>query len=442
MISPKDRQERGQAIVLMAFALVAMLGFAAVALDGGNLYTEQRRAQSAADMAVLAAAYKQMEGTTSTSALQTVARANAALNDFDNNGTTNWVTLNQPPTSGAYRGKAGYLEVVITERIPTALAHLVYKGPLQVTTRAVAYGFYRMNWITGNAIVGMGNCVSGGGHLLESTGGGHAGGVATYNGGMFVNAPENAGNHCAIDPPNNGIGIYAQTGYTITTVGSYNYAGTSNLGPLPIVTGFNGGAPITDPLANVDEPTCTRNGSSSGNNPKLYQPGNYGGVGQPSLGAGTMAPGIYCITGDVRFSGQESIEGDGVVIVMKTGSLSFSGQSTLRITAPTSENCLGTYPSTSASCTYLGMAFWASRTNSNTVIDAGGNGAIDITGTLYALNGTVNAHGNGSKSQPYDAAVTGQVIAARAQGNGNGAFKVNYEAGFTFTPPPIIQLLE
>ncbi|MGH2524820.1 MAG: pilus assembly protein TadG-related protein, partial [Anaerolineales bacterium] len=62
MFTKRAHQERGQAMVLLVLAMVGILGFAAVALDGGNIYTEQRRAQSAADSAVLAAAYRQMKG--------------------------------------------------------------------------------------------------------------------------------------------------------------------------------------------------------------------------------------------------------------------------------------------------------------------------------------------------------------------------------------------
>src|SRR5688572_9036918 len=106
MLTQKNRQERGQAILLMAVAMVGMLGFAAVALDGGNIYAEQRRAQSAADNAVLAGAYQYMTGITTTSTISNAAVANAAANDFDNNSTSNWVKFHRPPVIGAYAGNS------------------------------------------------------------------------------------------------------------------------------------------------------------------------------------------------------------------------------------------------------------------------------------------------------------------------------------------------
>lgn len=50
--------ERGQAIVLAALAMIGLLAFLALALDGGNTLTERRRAQNAADAGALAGAQK------------------------------------------------------------------------------------------------------------------------------------------------------------------------------------------------------------------------------------------------------------------------------------------------------------------------------------------------------------------------------------------------
>src|SRR5687767_324529 len=102
MLTSQFRWERGQAIVLLALALVGLLGFAAVALDGGNIYTEQRRAQSAADNAALAAAFQYMSVITNTATLSNTALANANVNGYDNNGTSNKVTFHRPPLNGAY----------------------------------------------------------------------------------------------------------------------------------------------------------------------------------------------------------------------------------------------------------------------------------------------------------------------------------------------------
>ena len=54
-MNPKP-QERGQALILIVFAAVALFAFAALAIDGSRVFSDRRHAQNAADTAVLAAA--------------------------------------------------------------------------------------------------------------------------------------------------------------------------------------------------------------------------------------------------------------------------------------------------------------------------------------------------------------------------------------------------
>ena len=49
------KSERGQVLVIMAFGMFALLGMTALAIDGGNAYSDRRHAQNAADTAALAA---------------------------------------------------------------------------------------------------------------------------------------------------------------------------------------------------------------------------------------------------------------------------------------------------------------------------------------------------------------------------------------------------
>jgi Flp pilus assembly protein TadG len=65
---PTQKQLRGsarsgQAIVLIAFAMVGLLAFMVLAIDGGRFYQQRRRAQNAADMSALAALYNYTKAT-------------------------------------------------------------------------------------------------------------------------------------------------------------------------------------------------------------------------------------------------------------------------------------------------------------------------------------------------------------------------------------------
>lgn len=128
------RSEAGQAVVLMALALVGLVAFAALAIDAGRMYSEKRHAQNAADNAALAAARAMCLDQDFTSA----ARLLAGENGYDNDGVNNIVTVFNPPTIGPHSGDRNYVEVVIVSNFPGTLIQFFREGGLQVTVRAVS----------------------------------------------------------------------------------------------------------------------------------------------------------------------------------------------------------------------------------------------------------------------------------------------------------------
>lgn len=52
----RAKKARGQALIILAFALLALVAFIGLAIDGGRFYAERRRTQNAADAAALAGA--------------------------------------------------------------------------------------------------------------------------------------------------------------------------------------------------------------------------------------------------------------------------------------------------------------------------------------------------------------------------------------------------
>src|SRR5690242_5433233 len=50
--------QSGQAIVLMALAMMGLLAFVVLAIDGGRFYTQRRKSQNASDMSSLAGLYR------------------------------------------------------------------------------------------------------------------------------------------------------------------------------------------------------------------------------------------------------------------------------------------------------------------------------------------------------------------------------------------------
>ncbi len=50
------KTERGQALIMIALAMVGLAGMVGLVVDGGNAFLDRRNAQNAADSAALAAA--------------------------------------------------------------------------------------------------------------------------------------------------------------------------------------------------------------------------------------------------------------------------------------------------------------------------------------------------------------------------------------------------
>ena len=141
------KSEHGQTIVLIGLALVVLFGFAALAVDGGRLYAEQRRAQNAADAAAYAAA---SAGIDSTGPLDLSWRAaglaQAGLNDFvdadagPNPGTLLDVEIYHPPVDGDHAGDLGYYQAKIRNHVDQVFSQIVYHDGLEVSVDAVARG--------------------------------------------------------------------------------------------------------------------------------------------------------------------------------------------------------------------------------------------------------------------------------------------------------------
>jgi hypothetical protein len=172
-----DSHQAGQAIVLLALAMIALLAFAALAIDGGQVYWLRRSAQNAADGAAMSAAYAKCTG----GDIEAAGLAAAALNDFDEAerpGTT--VEIYSPPTSGPLAGDPAYVEAIVTADTPSHLAHFVFEGPLAVTARAIGYCEPVWDGVTGSAIYAgdTGECTN----SLTSTLSG-----ADYTGGLHSN---------------------------------------------------------------------------------------------------------------------------------------------------------------------------------------------------------------------------------------------------------------
>ena len=80
------RTERGQALVIIVFAILALLVVAGLAIDGGTVYLERRRMQNAADAAALAGTRKLAEATCAEPGVNDAAIAAEVIHYAEANG--------------------------------------------------------------------------------------------------------------------------------------------------------------------------------------------------------------------------------------------------------------------------------------------------------------------------------------------------------------------
>ncbi len=126
----------GQALLIIAISMVALIGLIGLAIDGGRLLVLRRDAQNAADAAALASSYALCSGGT-VAQVQSAGLAAASANGFQTeDGTT--VTVRTPPLNAPDNTcEECAVEVVIQRQIPGYFSRVVFQGELEVTTSAM-----------------------------------------------------------------------------------------------------------------------------------------------------------------------------------------------------------------------------------------------------------------------------------------------------------------
>ena len=128
------RQFSGQILILASIAMVVLLGFAALAVDMGYLYSTRRRMQTAADAAAVAGATALRDGESYTNAADDVA----SFNGFTNSQNNVTVTVSEPALPSPYPSGVTYVEVDISQTVPTFFLRVLGYRSMKVGARAVS----------------------------------------------------------------------------------------------------------------------------------------------------------------------------------------------------------------------------------------------------------------------------------------------------------------
>ncbi|HSJ87454.1 MAG TPA: Tad domain-containing protein [Anaerolineales bacterium] len=451
-MKPKKLNQRGQALVLIALAIVGLVGFTALAIDGGNVFSDRRHAQNASDTASLAAALALTRNETN---WRDFGFQRALNNGYDPSDgvtaidvylcselpkTVNGITLSctgKGLPAGA--DPAEYVYVHIKSRVKLFFAPVIGWREVINNTDAVARTKKQQetSLFPGYAIVStMMNCPAYNHDPFTVNGNS---GTTIINAGILVNAT------CSVPQPayDQGGSSSVKTDTGVCVVGA---AESTNTIPPPTTNC----TPIDVSKYTLPNPNCSHEGEivkqSDGEYmawPGLYGPNfNFDSIDDvtPS-GTLRLQKGIYCfydgidlnstwqITTDLNHSGDYDSASEGVFFFVPGGDITFNGSSEINIHAidSTTED----FPKE-----FVNYLIYVPPTNDATVKITGANGS-QYTGTILAPTSYLVLNG-GSGTVGLDSQIIGYAVAIE----GNGTLDINYKANnnaITTTNPGLEQ---
>jgi hypothetical protein len=508
MTLKRDTRRSGAVAPLVGLLMVALCVVISIVLEEGMMLSESRRAQAVADSAAMAGAcvlYQNAKTTQGidpasvTAALQ-MANDNGYLNDAaasnPDPGSTS-VIANNPPSSGIFKGQAGYIEVKTTFNQGRYFSWVLSLWPINatlnntmpVTARAVAEG----TWVPFHAGVLLLNYTGTG---LQDSGNG----TLNINGGDFIidsnssAALFNQGNATVVvnsgtvDITGNDLSAQSSAGTIGSGAGIQTPNGSSDV--------YVNQHPTPDPLAYLPQPGSNTPGAPgippkapqpkfvtlpSGQQAWLMWPGSY----NTNTGNDTFLPpdnnntlivmmqanntqqgstsGIYYIAnGGFKYNNASLVTDNNLLITNPAGQswnglLDYQGSTggMMIYMGPNASNGLNLQgnnnslvylvPLTDPS-PYSGMIYWQDPSNT-TDAQIAGNGSFTIQGTMYAPTALLKVTGNGGTytgslgQQIAGSAIGSQYVSANMKVGGNGNVVVNYQ-GPPKQPIRILTLVE
>lgn len=366
--------ERGQALIIIVLAIVALVGVTALAIDGGNALAERRRAQNAADAAALAGALQRVNNNNTSTWVKAVFDS-AARNGYNNDGSTNVVQVFSPPISGVYSGDLEYIQVQITSYTRTYFAGVV--GVPQITNKVEAIS--RTKTPTYQAILGGASIVS----LApvsdcDNKKSFWIRGEATLDisgSGIFVNSNNPT---CALIEQ--GSGSIRINGGQILVVGGASIQKPKLLTPYPPLTNTPQ-IPYPPPFY-MPKVGCGSKIAEISADGKSMTSGNWGDIFPPP-GVEKLGSGVYCLGSDFIIEGGRQINGNGVVFKIESGRVQFAGDAQINLSAPKSGDLAG-------------LLIYQPAENTRYLALNGGSKDSSIRGTILAPGAQIRLKGNDS----------------------------------------------
>jgi hypothetical protein len=395
------KRERGQAIILVVFSIIGLVGMTALAIDGGNALIDRRRTETAASAAALTAALTRINGGDWRSA----ALATANANGYNNDGVGSVIEMNTPPLSGPSKGNSEYIEVIITSHLRTYFGSVI--GVPQVTnvaravsrTKPAQYG----SMFGGYALVSLAPHTECADDKKKSFWIHSEATLSLTGGGIFVNSDNT---DCALIQFGSGS-IRIQDTSPITVVGGADIQKPKLVTPYPIQTGA---VPLSYPPAiKMPQVGCDSVATVDEFTKSTMSPGGWDGTETfPPDGVTTLEHGTYCITGDVVFKPGTKVEGKGVLLIIEDGNFHISGGAEVDLSAPTNGK-------------ESGLLIYMPITNHKRVALNGGPDS-KLRGTVFAPGGDVRLNGMDS-----DYGIHSQIIGYYVEVDGQDVIHIKYK---------------
>jgi hypothetical protein len=434
MMKKHSVSEKGQAIVFLVLGLVVFLGFVALAIDGGMVLADRRRAQNGSDASSLSgggSAALSIENNANDypsvtytgwdcSSVKVQEAGVEAISSAIARAASNNFTINTNPADGNYvTAVCGvddngsfvdkFIDVTtyISSTTETSFIQVLAPTTLRNNVDAVTRVRPPTPFAYGNAIVALrDDCPN------SNTGGVHFDGNAEViidGGGIFSNA-------CFVASGNVDVSVIPN-GTPNTCIGDdcYEQNGGASVDPVP----NEGGPPLLPGSYHVPAPNCSAlpdHGIHTGGG--TIQPGRYDRI-TLNNGELNLQSGLYCIMNDdFRITGGDLIGSD-VTIYIVQGDFDSAGSAHIVLDAPPAENCgepCDPYEAIPGVLIYLAVG------NTGEVSLLGDSGS-DYMGLVYAPDGMIEAGGAGSLIAKIHAQLIGDTVFV----HGNTTIDIKYE---------------
>lgn len=358
----------GNSILLVAMALVPVVGFVGLGIDTAQLVMWKRELRNAADIGAEAGASAKLS-TDNLTALDVSPFVRKAVT-YNVSGAVNFSTIEGTPTSGPGVNDPYAVRVVLSSSHVMPFMSMFTNAAVQLQAEATASSFS-----------GSSFCMV----ALDRS----AAGALSISGSASLSM------NCGAASNSKASGSISATGQYIDVPDLYTVGTVSTgSGVTSTSTIANRMFALPDPLSNLPTPmpTCS---SATGwwtknNLTQTMQPGCYTSI--RSSGNLTLSPGVYYINGgDFQVDGSALVRGSGVTLVFLNnsdptapGRFSSAGTSTVQLSASTSGPYAGVLMYQVRSASYNNQTTFTLTGTSNSSYQ----GAIYAAGSMVQFTGT------------------------------------------------------